>query len=417
MTKIFISGLGNISSLGNSPDILFENLEKDRRFFKYYPEWKKFKGLKALVGAPCFPYDISKALHRKMRRSMSPMSEMAYLATLQALDQAGICLGENKPNSHPFKADPHRTLLVIGNTAGSPLFLDSFFRQMIEKEGPEGQLSTSFLKVMNHTIPTNISLALGFSGPLLSPSSACSTSSQAIILASELMKSGLYDMAVVGGADELHPHVVSIFDIVQATSSNYNETPEDIPGPFDQKRDGIVVSEGAGIVILETEKHLNKRKGTPLAEFSSGIYRCSGNHMTQPKASDMADTMAKALELANISPSDIDYINAHGTGTHKGDHEESDAISQTFKGENTSVSSLKGHFGHSLAACGAIEVISIIQMMKKNKIIGTRNLKNPPKNSGDINYLKDQEVKSIDYALSNNFAFGGMNTSMVIKGV
>ena len=87
MTKIFISGLGNISSLGNSPDILFDNLEKNRRFFKYYPEWKKFKGLKALVGAPCFPYDISKMLHRKMRRSMSPMSEMAYMATIQALDR------------------------------------------------------------------------------------------------------------------------------------------------------------------------------------------------------------------------------------------------------------------------------------------------------------------------------------------
>ena len=179
------------------------------------------------------------------------------------------------------------------------------------------------------TIPTNISLALGFSGPLLSPSSACSTSSQAIILASELMRSGLYDLAVVGGADELHPHVVSIFDIVQATSSNYNDTPEEIPGPFDEKRDGIVVSEGAGIVILETEEHLTKRNGNPLAEFCSGVYRCSGNHMTQPKSRDMAATMSKAIELARINTSNIDYINAHGTGTIKGDQEESEAIAGT----------------------------------------------------------------------------------------
>ena len=178
-----------------------------------------------------------------------------------------------------------------------------------------------------------------------------------------------------------------------------------------------MVSEGAGIVILETEEHLTKRKGNPLAEFCSGVYRCSGNHMTQPKSGDMAATMSKAIELAGINISNIDYINAHGTGTIKGDQEESEAISKTFKNQKTTVSSLKGHFGHSLAACGAIEVISIIQMIKRGKIIGTRNLQSPPRNRGKVNYLQKQEHKTINYALSNNFAFGGMNTSMVIKGV
>ena len=192
---------------------------------------------------------------------MSPMSEMAYLATLQALDQAEVSLGEKIKDRHEFQADQNRSLIIMGNTAGSPLFLDTFFRQMIEKQGPEGQLSTSFLKVMNHTIPTNVSLALGFSGPLLSPSSACSTSSQSLILAAELMNAGCYDMAVVGGADELHSSVVSVFDIVHATSSNYNKTPSEVPGPFDEHRDGLVVSEGAAVVILETEDHLKKKKG------------------------------------------------------------------------------------------------------------------------------------------------------------
>ena len=416
MTKIFISGLGAISSLGNSPEKIFDNLENNQQFFKYYPEWEKLNGLKTYIGAPAFDYDVS-VLSRKYRRSMSPMSEMAYLATLQALDQAEVSLGEKIKDRHEFQADQNRSLIIMGNTAGSPLFLDTFFRQMIEKQGPEGQLSTSFLKVMNHTIPTNISLALGFSGPLLSPSSACSTSSQSLILAAELMNAGCYDMAVVGGADELHSSVVSVFDIVHATSSNYNKTPSEVPGPFDEHRDGLVVSEGAAVVILETEDHLKKRKGTPLAEYCGGSYSCSGSHMTQPKAKDMAKTMQKALEHSSISESDIDYINAHGTGTHAGDQEEVNAIKEVFEGKETPVSSLKGHFGHGLAACGTMEVISIIKMMQNKKLIGTHNLKTVCPKMNSVNILKENQGSQIKWALSNNFAFGGMNTSMVLKGV
>ena len=131
MTKIFISGLGAISSLGNSPEKIFDNLENNQQFFKYYPEWEKLNGLKTYIGAPAFDYDVS-VLSRKYRRSMSPMSEMAYLATLQALDQAEVSLGEKIKDRHEFQADQNRSLIIMGNTAGSPLFLDTFFRQMIE---------------------------------------------------------------------------------------------------------------------------------------------------------------------------------------------------------------------------------------------------------------------------------------------
>jgi 3-oxoacyl-[acyl-carrier-protein] synthase II len=417
MTKVFISGLGAISSLGNSPDQIFDNLEKNERFFKYYPSWEEFNGLKSYIGAPAFDYEISSLLPRKFRRSMSPMSEMSYLATIQALDQAKISLGDRLKGRHPFEGNQDRSLIVMGNTAGSPIFLQSFFEQMIEKKGPEGQLSTSFLKVMNHTIPTNISLALGFSGPILSPSSACSTSSQSLILAADLIKAGLYDLAVVGGSDELHPHVVSVFDIVHATSSGYNKTPDQVPGPFDEKRDGLVVSEGAGVVILESEDHLEKRKGVPLAEYCGGSFSCSGQHMTQPKASDMAKTMKKAIDKSHISLDQINYINAHGTGTLTGDKEEGSAIKILFEKKSPPISSLKGHFGHSLAACGTLEVISIVKMMEHKKIIGTRNLKKIDPALDSLNILKENKKEKIHWALSNNFAFGGVNTSMVLKGV
>ena len=152
------------------------------------------------------------------------MSEMAFLATRQALDQAGLPQGADLGST--------RTLLVLGSTSGSPITMETYFRKLFEKGGPEGQLSTSFFKVMNHSVASNLAVGLGFLGPVLSPSSACSTSAQAMILGWELMQAGLYDVVIAGGADELHYTSVAVFDIVQAASRGYNDEPSLSPSTF-----------------------------------------------------------------------------------------------------------------------------------------------------------------------------------------
>lgn len=404
--KVFITGMGALTSLGLDTNSTFEGLLENRSGIQHFPEWEKYVGLHSHLGAPVAPYDIMK-VPRSARRSMSRMSEMATLATMQALGQADL----TDESCHS-----ERTLIIMGSTSGSPHTLEAYFKQLFERGGPQGQLSTSFFKVMNHSVPANVASALGYRGALLSPSSACSTSSQAMILGWELLQTGLYDRVIAGGADELHYMSASIFDIVLAASRNFNNRPQQASRPFDKDRDGLVVSEGAGVLVMETEACIAKRGGLPLAEVKGGAYFCDGSHMSQSSGEAMQKTMELALTRAGLKTSDIDYINAHATGTLQGDAEEAMTIEKLF-GHDTPVSSLKGHLGHSLAACGAVEAIASVQMIKNGVIVPTRNLDNPDAVCLGLDLVREKRAKKLSHVLSNNFAFGGMNTSLVISAL
>jgi 3-oxoacyl-[acyl-carrier-protein] synthase II len=417
MNNVCITGVGLVSSLGHTPDKLFGNLKKNKCFFQEEPSWKELIGLNTHVSSPAQNYEVSD-LPRQVRRSMSPMSKMGYLAAHNALKDAGLTVNRNvNSNSDLYKTDSLKTLLMMGSTTGSPIFLEEYFTKMIKNGGPAGQLSTSFLKIMNHSVSANVALALGYSGPSISPSSACSTSAQAAIIAMQFIRAGIYDVAIVGGADELHSTSASVFDIARASSCNYNDRPQEIPGPFSKDRDGLVVSEGSGVLILESEEHVNKRGGKVYAQILGGQYMCDGIHMTQPQSCQMAITMEQTLKDANVSKKDIGYVNAHATGTKVGDYEEAKAINSVFGARNVPVSSLKGHLGHSLSACGAIEIISIIEMMKNKMLIGNRNVTEVLDGFPGIDILKSNKQLELSYAISNNFAFGGMNTSLVLKNL
>jgi 3-oxoacyl-[acyl-carrier-protein] synthase II len=334
------------------------------------------------------------------------MSEMACLATLQALNQAGITLIEHE-------ATP-RTLLCLGSTTGSPINLEAYFKKFFERHGPEGQMGTSFFKVMNHSVTANVAAALGFHGPAFSPSSACATSAQAMIMGWELIQSGIYDTVIAGGADELHHISCAVFDTVLAASRGYNSTPTLTPRPFDLKRDGLVVSEGAGIIIMESESGMKRRNAKPLAEFKGGAYLCDGRHMSQSSEGNMIDVMTTALERSKINASEVQYVNAHATGTIQGDVEEAKAIGKVV-GSNIPVSSLKGHFGHSMAACGTLELISAVKMMEKSVLIPTRNLDQIDPACSDILHVQARKDFPFGTFMSNNFAFGGINTSLIVS--
>jgi len=221
-------------------------------------------------------------------------------------------------------------------------------------------------------------------------------------------------VAVVGGADELHYSGASTFDVVQAASINYNDRPDFASRPFDKDRDGLVVSEGAAILVIESEEHALKRNAKILAEILGGAYFCDGSHLAHPNADTMARTMQLALKNANISSDEIDYVNAHATSTVVGDIEESRAIYDIFK-DKVPVSSLKGHLGHSLAACGLIELIASIMMMKKSLIIPTRNLENIDPLCAHIRLPMKKECCNMNTLIKSSFAFGGMNTSLIVR--
>ncbi len=403
--RVFVTGMGALSSLGNDVDTMFAAIKEGKSGVRTFPEWKQFNGLHCHLGAPAPEYDVMK-IPRQVRRAMSRMSEMAALATFQALGQADLQPGA--------KLNSPRTMLIMGSTSGSPWTLETYFRKMFEKGGPEGQLSTSFFKVMNHSVPANVAAALDYHGALLSPSSACATSTQSILLGYELIQSGQYDLVLAGGADELHHMSAAIFDIVQAASRGFNDHPERASRPFDKSRDGLVVSEGAGVLVLESEAHMSKRGGRPLAEILGGTYQCDGTHMTQSSAETMMGVMHEALKRAGVKASDVDYVNAHATSTTHGDAEEAKAIGGVF-GPETPVSSLKGHLGHSLAACGAIEAIAAIKMMQNSLILPTRNLEEVAPECTGVRHVRENTPASVRTVLSNNFAFGGINTSLLLS--
>lgn len=403
--EIFVTGMGAISSLGVNVEEMFCGLKAGKSEIRFQKEWGDYRGLHCLVGAQVPEYDISK-LPRTVRRSMSRMSEMAALAAFEALEQAGISPGEELNST--------RAILIMGSTSGSPVALELYFKKLFERNGPEGQVSTTFFKVMNHSVAANTAAALEFNGALLSPSCACATSTQAMILGWELLRSGQYDVVIAGGADELHYMSAAIFDIVMAASRGYNDRPEMASRPFDKDRDGLVVSEGAGVVVMETVAHLRRRGAKPLARIAGGAYLCDSSHMSQSSSETMVKTMQESLRRAKITASEIDYVNAHATGTTHGDEAEVKAIRELFGGR-VPVSSLKGHLGHSLAACGALEAIASIKMIQEQMIIPTRNLDSIAPECEGVAHLTRPLSKAVRSILSNSFAFGGMNTSLLIS--
>ncbi len=403
--RVHISGYGILSSLGNNPSAVFSSLLENRSAVRVIDGWNNVPGLNTCLGAPVEAYDKS-VLTRLARRTMSPMSEMAALASLQALELAGLKISD---------LNPERSLLSLGSTTGSPSAMEGYFHKLNSNLGPLSQSGTAFFKVMNHSVASNVAVALEFSGAVLAPSAACATSAQSAILAWEQIQSGLYDIAICGGADELHFLSAVVFDSVYAASRGFHDSPTRSPRPFDKRRDGLVVSEGASVLILESETHLERRGGKSLGEFLSGAYLCESSHMSQSNSQQMTRVMNMALRRAKLKNEEIEYVSAHATGTLQGDAQEAIAIQNVF-GSEVPVSSLKGHFGHSMAACGVAEVITTLSMMKAETMIGTRNLEEVAPDCVGIKHLLQNEKRKFNFALSNNFAFGGINTSLIIKG-
>jgi len=271
-----------------------------------------------------------------------------------------------------------------------------------------------FFKCMAHTSSANLAQYLGLNGTIMATSAACASSLQAIGTGYDLIRLGRQDLMFCGGAEEVHPTVTGIFDLLYATSANFNDTPELTPRPFDHRRDGLVCGEGAGVIILENYEHALARGAEIYAEIIGYCSNASGNHLSQSNQAAMVTCMQGCLDDAGISAAAIGYINAHATATLQGDAEEAGAIAEVF-GDTVPVSSFKGHLGHTLGASGVLESIAIVKMLQDGTFYPGLNLEKPADDCSAIRHLRKPEQLAASVIMKNGFAFGGINACLLFE--
>lgn len=403
--RVVVTGMAGISPLGNDWASVRERLGQYRNAIVPMADWASYEGLNTQLGAPAAPFELPANYNRKSTRSMGRVAVLATRATELALIDAGLL-------DHPLLKSGQMGV-SFGSSAGTPSAIGDFGR-MIEDRTTRGINATTYIKMMAHSAPVNIGVFFGLTGRVITTSSACTSGSQGIGYAYEAIRSGRQTAMVAGGAEELCATEAAVFDTLFATSTR-NDRPETTPRPFDRDRDGLVIGEGAGCLILEEREHALARGATIHAELVGFGTNSDGTHVTQPNAATMRVAMEMALAEAGLQPQDIGYINAHGTATAQGDVAESQATAALF-GAKVPISSLKSYMGHTLGACGALEAWFSIEMMREGWFAPTINLEQIDPQCGELDYIRG-EGRRIDceYIMSNNFAFGGINTSLIFK--
>ncbi len=404
--RVVITGLGIASPLGSIIDSAFNRLKTYKNCVQVWEKLTEYDRLNTALGAPVVGFEVPSHFTRKITRTMGRISVMAVKTAEDALMDANL-LGDEIVKTAGVS---------YGSSMGSMDALLDFYSMCIDKK-VKLLNSGSYIKMMPQTAAVNISLYFKTNGRLIPTSTACTSGSMGIGYAYEAIKDGYQNIMIAGGAEEIHPTQVGVFDTLYATSSK-NSTPNLTPRPFDKERDGLVIGEGAGTLILEEYENAIKRGAKIYAEIVGFATNTDGNHITNPNKDKMADVMRLALNSANLNPSDIGYINAHGTGTINGDIAESKAVEDVFGKNNTPISTIKSYTGHTLGACGAIEAILSIMMMNNKWFSPNLNLENVDENCGELDYIMN-EGRNLDVncIMTNNFAFGGINTSLILKRI
>ena len=405
MKRVVVTGFGAISPLGHDWPTVFAALKSLRNVVEHMPDWAQFEGLNTQLGVRAKPFELPAHYNRKSTRSMGRVALMATRASELALADAGL-LGDPLLSSG-------RMGVSYGSSAGSPPALGDFGRMMTEKS-TAGINANTYIKMMSHTAAVNIGVFFGLTGRIVTTTSACTSGSQGIGYAFEAIQSGRQVAMLAGGAEELDATEAAVFDTLFATSTR-NDTPQLTPRPFDAKRDGLVLGEGACTLVLEELEHALARGATIHAELLGWGTNSDGTHVTHPNAATMAHAMRLALVDARLTPDSVGYVNAHGTATEQGDLAESQATSEVL-GAHVPISSLKSYMGHTLGACGALEAWMTIEMMREGWFAPTLNLEEVDPRCGALDYITgDGRVIETDVVMSNNFAFGGINTSLIFR--
>ena len=405
MKRVVVTGMAGISPIGSDWPTIENNLRQGITGIRTQHAWDIYPDLNTRLAAPVVDFVKPPHYARKLIRSMGRVSLLATVATETALKDAGLL-------DDPIIRDG-RMGVSYGSSTGSPDAIADFGKMLLNKDSA-GLNANSYIKMMGHTTPVNIAVFFQLKGRVITTSSACTSGSQGIGYAYEAIKYGKQKLMVAGGAEELCATEAAVFDTLFATSTR-NDAPETSPRPFDQDRDGLVIGEGAGTLILEELEHAQARGARIYAELVGFGTNSDGTHVTQPQSETMQIAMELALEDAQLTPAQIGYISAHGTATDKGDIAESHATHSLF-GTNTPISAFKSFTGHTLGACGGLEAWTSIKMMRQNWFHGTANLDTVDPRCAELDYLVDagREIDT-EFVMSNNFAFGGINTSLIFK--
>ncbi|HCG7298067.1 TPA: beta-ketoacyl-ACP synthase [Vibrio parahaemolyticus] len=402
--RVVVTGMSGVTAFGNDWQSVEPKLRDCQNATQYMPSYEQYDGLNTKLAAPILDFELPKHYKRKQVRGMGRVSKLATVATENALSQAGLIGNDVLTNG--------QTGIAYGSSTGSTDAIGAF-GVMLNEKTTKAITATTYVQMMPHTTAVNVGLFFGLKGRVLPTSSACTSGSQAIGYAYEAIKHGYQTVMVAGGAEELCPTESAVFDTLFATSLK-NEDPKSTPRPYDSDRDGLVIGEGAGTLVLEEYEHAVARGAKIYAEIIGFASNCDAAHVTQPQMETMQICMEMALQNAGIPAEKIDYVSAHGTATDRGDIAESNATANALG--KVPISSLKSYFGHTLGACGAIEAWLGLEMMHTGWFNPTLNLENLDEQCGDLDYIAGQGRElDVKYLMSNNFAFGGINTSIIFK--
>jgi 3-oxoacyl-[acyl-carrier-protein] synthase II len=405
MRRVVVTAMGGVSALGNDWESIEKSFREGRSAVRYMKEWERYVDMGTRLAAPCDAFEVPEQWTRKQLRGMGRVSRLAVRAAELTLADAGLLGNELLSDGQMGVA--------CGSCIGSTPDMLDFAHMLLDGNG-KGVNANSYIRMMPHTAAANLGIFFGMQGRVIPTNSACTSGSQAIGYAFETIQHGYQTRMLAGGAEELCPTQAKAFDTLYATSRR-NEEPGRTPRPYDAERDGLVVGEGAAFLVLEELEAARARGARIHGEILGYSTNSDGTHATRPEERTMRAVMENALANARISAGQVAYVNGHGTATMHGDQAESRATSAVF-GAGMPISSQKSFLGHTLGACGALEAWFSIEMMKRRWFAPTLNLEKLDPECAPLDYIRDtgREIDA-DVVVSNNFAFGGINTSLVLK--
>ncbi|MBS7273596.1 MAG: beta-ketoacyl-[acyl-carrier-protein] synthase family protein [Bacteroidales bacterium] len=404
MKRVVITGMGIWSCLGTTIEEVRDSLFNGKSGIGIEEIRNEYGYQSPLTGIVKQPV-LKGLIDRHLRRGLSEEAEYAFMASLDAFKMAGI--------SQDY-LDANECGCIFGNDSSAKPVIEAH-KIMDEKHDTELLGQSYIFQAMNSTVTMNLSTIFRLKGVNFTVSAACASGSHSIGLAYMLIKQGLQDLVLCGGAQETNYYSMASFDAIGAFSKNV-ENPQKASRPFDKNRDGLVPSGGGAALVLEDYDHAIARGATIIAEVTGYGFSSNGTSViSQPSDEGCVRAMQRAMDDAGIKPCDVDYINAHATSTRQGDMFEAMAISKLFAGEHALVSSTKGMTGHECWMAGASEIIYSIIMMQNGFVAPNINLEEPDDCARDINLARQTVKTDINVVLSNSFGFGGTNSALVIK--
>ncbi|MBF1536806.1 MAG: beta-ketoacyl-[acyl-carrier-protein] synthase family protein [Prevotella salivae] len=402
--RVVITGMGIWSCLGTDLETVKQSLYEGKSGIGMQPERLEYGYRSALTGIVEEPVITKKMLDRHTRAGMPEEARYAYMSSLQAFEQANITdeyLRENEIGC------------IFGNDSSAKPVIEA--SKIMDEKHDSAMLGYGLIfQSMNSTVNMNLSTIFHLRGVNFTISAACASGSHSIGLGYMLIKQGMQDVVLCGGAQETNFYSMASFDALGAFSVRMDE-PTKASRPFDRDRDGLIPSGGAASLILEDYEHAKARGANILAEVIGYGFSSNGGGISQPSDEGSVVAMTRALDMSGVKAEDIDYINAHATSTHQGDMYEAMALNRMFGGKHALISSTKSMTGHECWMAGASEAVYSILMMQNDFVAPNINFEHPDEYSEKMNLAITTVETELNLVLSNSFGFGGTNSALVLK--